>query len=83
MLLTLVPPGVEPEGDDVAVAGQLSRNGLHQGRLAGAPIAEDADREPWLAFPDDPREGPGVLVKAQRRLLRGIVQENLVVVHWY
>jgi hypothetical protein len=81
VLLALVPPGVEPQRDDRLVALQAALDGAHEGGLPGAPVAEDADREPRAALADDAGERPGVLVEPERGPLGRLVEKDPVVVH--
>jgi hypothetical protein len=84
--LPLVPPGVEPERDDRLVGVEPATDGVHEGGLPGAPVAEDPDREdpdrePGLAPADDLGERLRVLVEAERRALDRLVEEDPEVAH--
>jgi hypothetical protein len=78
--LALVPPGVGPQRDDRLVVLQASLDGAHEGGLPGAPVAEDANREPRAALADDSGERPGVLVEPERGPLGRLVEKDPVVV---
>ncbi|HEY3069046.1 MAG TPA: hypothetical protein VGJ34_01915, partial [Gaiellaceae bacterium] len=77
VLLPLVAPGAELHRED-ALRVELVLDGSHERRLAGAPSAEDSNRELRLAARDDLRERARRVRKAERRATRGDVQEDPV-----
>jgi hypothetical protein len=76
----LVSPGVEPQGDHRLGGFQLALDGAHQGRLSRAPVAEDADRKPWLALAGDRGERPGIFVELEHWPLGRRIEKDPVAI---